>query len=58
MDINKRMLTGDDKKGEIYINLKDKVQSLSIDPTGIKFAVGSAGINDVPLHVINIERYV
>ena len=52
------MLTGDDKKGEIYINLKDKVQSLSIDPTGIKFAVGSAGINDVPLHVINIERYV
>ncbi|XP_018047796.1 PREDICTED: F-box/WD repeat-containing protein 4 [Atta colombica] len=57
MDINKRMLTGDDKKGEIYINLKDKVQSLSIDPTGITFAVGSAGINDVPLHVINVERY-
>jgi len=58
VDIDKRMLTGDDKNGEIYINLKDKVQSLSIDPTGATFAVGSAGINDVPLHVINVERYV
>ncbi|KYN40877.1 F-box/WD repeat-containing protein 4 [Trachymyrmex septentrionalis] len=56
VDIDKRMLTGDDKNGEIYINLKDKVQSLSIDPTGATFAVGSAGINDVPLHVINVER--
>ncbi|EGI63267.1 F-box/WD repeat-containing protein 4 [Acromyrmex echinatior] len=57
MDIDKRMLTGDDKKGEVYIHLKDKVQSLSIDPTGVTFAVGSAGINDVPLHIINVERY-
>lgn len=41
------------------INLMDKVRSLSIDPTGVKFAVGSAGVTDVPpLHVIDMERYV
>lgn len=40
------------------INLMDKVRSLSIDPTGVKFAVGSAGVTDVPpLHVIDMERY-
>ncbi|XP_018407750.1 PREDICTED: F-box/WD repeat-containing protein 4 isoform X2 [Cyphomyrmex costatus] len=39
------------------INLVDKVQSLSVDPTGVRFAVGSSGITDVPLHVINVERY-
>jgi len=43
---------------EICIRIMDKVQSLSIDPMGVKFAVGSSGIHDVPpLHVIDIERY-
>ncbi|XP_011704723.1 PREDICTED: F-box/WD repeat-containing protein 4-like [Wasmannia auropunctata] len=43
---------------EICIRLMDKVQSLSVNPTATKFAVGSSGISDVsPLHVIDIERY-
>lgn len=43
---------------EICIRLMDKVRSLSIDPTGVKFAVGSSGTADIPpLHVIDIERY-
>ncbi|XP_039315126.1 F-box/WD repeat-containing protein 4 isoform X2 [Solenopsis invicta] len=43
---------------EICIHPVDKVRSLAIDPTGVKFAVGSTGIADIPpLHVINIECY-
>lgn len=42
----------------VRIKLRDKVRSLSIDPTGVKFAVGSPGIIDVPLHIIDIESYV
>lgn len=36
----------------------DKVLSVSVDPTGVKFAVGSSGVTDLPpLHIINVERY-
>jgi len=46
-------------ESEVCIRLLDKVRSLSIDPTGVKFAVGSSGttINSPPLHIIDIERY-
>ena len=45
-------------ENEICIRPVDKVRSLAIDPTGVKFAVGSTGIADIPpLHVINIEWY-
>lgn len=45
-------------ENKICIRLMDKVRSLSIDPTGVKFAVGSSGITDIPpLHIIDIEWY-
>ncbi|XP_036139459.1 F-box/WD repeat-containing protein 4 isoform X2 [Monomorium pharaonis] len=45
-------------ESEICISLTDKVRSLSIDPMGVKFAVGSSGITDIPpLHIIDIECY-
>lgn len=45
-------------ESEVCIRLSDIVRSLSIDPTGVKFAVGSSGTTDSPpLHVIDIERY-
>ncbi|XP_077266803.1 F-box/WD repeat-containing protein 4 isoform X2 [Temnothorax americanus] len=41
------------------VNLRAKVRSLSVDPTGVKFAVGSSGTTrDIPpLHVIDIESH-
>ncbi|XP_076175305.1 F-box/WD repeat-containing protein 4 [Ptiloglossa arizonensis] len=40
------------------INITDRVWSLSADPTGKKFAVGSAGNSDCPpLHIFDLECY-
>lgn len=41
------------------IKLMDKVRSISIDPTGVKCAIGSSGTTNIPpLHVIDMEQYV
>lgn len=40
------------------IKLMDKVRSISIDPTGVKCAIGSSGTTNIPpLHVIDMEHY-
>jgi len=54
MDIAEKYVSNE---SEICIRLMDKIRSLSVDPTGVKFAVGSSGITEIPpLHVIDIER--
>lgn len=41
------------------LNVHDRIWSLSADPTGQKFAVGSSGIGEgAPLHIFDIERSV
>ncbi|KAL0114121.1 hypothetical protein PUN28_011438 [Cardiocondyla obscurior] len=53
----KHIYQNDDYDNRICKRLKNRVQSLSIDPTGVRFAVGSSGFTETPLHVIDIERY-
>ncbi|EZA62628.1 hypothetical protein DMN91_006750 [Ooceraea biroi] len=45
-------------KSGVCIGIKDRVQSLAIDPTETKFAVGSGGWTDFPpLHIIDINKH-
>lgn len=41
------------------LNVDDRIWSLSADPMGQKFSVGSSGIGEgAPLHIFDIERFV